>query len=87
MGLEINQVKETIKDFVKNRFFKNIEDKELTYSTPLISGGLIDSILVMQLVLFLEQTYGFEFQAHEVDKDNLDTIDIIAAFVVKKSDA
>ena len=38
----------------------------------------------MQLVVFLEQTYSFEFQANEVDKDNLDTIDIIAAFVIKK---
>lgn len=84
MSADINEIKETVKTFVKMRFLKNAEDKELTYSTPLISGGLIDSILTMQLVVFLEQTYHFEFQAHEVDKDNLDTIDIISAFVVKK---
>ncbi|MBL0330604.1 MAG: acyl carrier protein [Bacteroidetes bacterium] len=84
MSADINEIKETVKTFVKMRFLKNAEDKELTYSTTLISGGLIDSILTMQLVVFLEQTYHFEFQAHEVDKDNLDTIDIISAFVVKK---
>ena len=84
MSLEINEVKEKTKAFVVERFLKNAENKELAYSTPLISGGLIDSILTMQLVVFLEQTFNFEFQAHEVDKDNLDTIDIIAAFVVKK---
>lgn len=84
MSIEINQVKEKVKAFVVERFLKNAENKELTYSTPLISGGLIDSILTMQLVVFLEQTFNFEFQAHEVDRDNLDTIDIIAAFVVKK---
>ncbi|MGZ4034524.1 MAG: acyl carrier protein [Bacteroidia bacterium] len=87
MSAEINQIKETVKKFVKERFLKNSDEKELTYSTPLISGGLIDSILVMQLVVFLEQTYHFEFQAHEVDRDNLDTIDIIADFVVKKVNA
>lgn len=85
MKLDINEVKETVKTFVNKRFLKNAGGKELTYSTPLISGGIIDSILTMQLVVFLEQTYNFEFQAHEVDKDNLDTIDIISAFVVKKS--
>lgn len=84
MSADINEIKETVKTFVKMRFLKNAEDKELTYSTTLISGGLIDSILTMQLVVFLEQTYHFEFQAHEVDKDNLDTIDIISAFVAKK---
>lgn len=87
MSANINEIKETVKAFVNKRFFKNAEGKELNYSTPLITGGIIDSILTMQLVVFLEQTYKFEFQAHEVDKDNLDTIDIIAAFVVKKLNA
>jgi acyl carrier protein len=81
--MDTNEVKETVKAFIRERFLKN-NDKELTNSTPLISGGLIDSILTMQLVVFLEQTYHFEFEAHEVDRDNLDTVDIIAAFVVKK---
>ncbi|HEX8517255.1 MAG TPA: acyl carrier protein [Bacteroidia bacterium] len=84
MSLDINQVKGTVRNFVFERFLRNSEEKELTFSTPLISGGIIDSILTMQLVVFLEETYGFEFQPHEVDKDNLDSIDIIAAFVVKK---
>ena len=87
MTVDTTQIKETVKVFVKERFLKNSNDKELTYSTPLISGGLIDSILTMQLVVFLEQTYKFEFQAHEVDKDNLDSIEIIAAFVSKKLNA
>jgi acyl carrier protein len=81
--MDINQVKETVKAFIEERFLKN-NDTELTYSTPLISGGLIDSILTMQLVVFLEETYHFEFEAHEVDRDNLDTIDVIAAFVARK---
>ena len=84
MSIETNQVKEIVKAFVKERFLKNANDKELTYSTPLISGGLIDSILTMQLVVFLEEQFKFEFQAHEVDVDNLDSIDSIAAFVLKK---
>jgi acyl carrier protein len=87
MKVEIDQVRETVKTFIKERFLKNTDDRELTYSTPLISGGLIDSILTMQLVVFLEECYKFEFQAHEVDKDNLDTINIIADFVVKKLNA
>lgn len=84
MSVEINQVKETVKTYIVERFLKNTNDKQLTNSTPLISGGLIDSILTMQLVVFLEEQFKVEFQAHEVDVDNLDSIDIIAAFVLKK---
>ncbi len=70
MSIDKSEIKETVKAFIKERFLKNSDDKELTYSTLLISGGLIDSILTMQLVVFLEKTFNFEFQAHEVDKDN-----------------
>jgi len=85
MSIPTTEVKEKVRAFIKERFLKNSDDKELTDSTRLISGGLIDSILTMQLVVFLEKTFHFEFQAHEVDKDNLDTIDIIAGFVASKT--
>jgi acyl carrier protein len=53
--------------------------------TPLLSGGLIDSISALELVDFLEKNFGFEFEPHEVDKDNLDSLDRIIAFVTAKS--
>ena len=39
------------------------------------------SLATVQLVAFLEDTYGFEFAAHEVSAANLDTIELIGAFV------
>jgi acyl carrier protein len=38
----------------------------------------------MQLIAFLEKEFHFEFQAHEVDRDNLDSIEIIAQFVLSR---
>ncbi len=80
----LETIRETVKGFIVNRFLKNTDAASLTYETPLITGGLIDSILTMQLVVFLETTYHFEFLAHEVDRDNLDTINIISGFIQKK---
>ncbi len=84
MSESIESIKENLKDFIVKRFLKNVESEILNYDTPLISGGLIDSILTMQLVVFIEETYNFEFSAHEVDRDNLDSINIIANFIQKK---
>ncbi len=84
MAASIESIKENLKDFIIKRFLKSAESENLTYDTPLISGGLIDSILTMQLVVFIEETYNFEFSAHEVDRDNLDSINIIANFIQKK---
>jgi acyl carrier protein len=84
MTTSIESIKERLKDFIIKRFLKNTESESLNFDTPLISGGLIDSILTMQLVVFIEETYNFEFSAHEVDRDNLDSINIIANFIQKK---
>ncbi len=52
--------------------------------TPLLSSGLVDSISALELVEFLEKSFGFEFEAHEVDRDNLDNLSRIVAFVNSK---
>ena len=80
----IQEIKHNVQNFIVESFLKNSDTKDLSESTPLISGGIMDSISTMQLVNFLENKYNFEFQAHEVDRDNLDTIAIIANFVLSK---
>lgn len=83
MKHDTEQIRNDIRTYIAERFLNN-STNDLKDDTPLISGGLIDSISTMQLVTFLEKKYHFEFQAHEVDRDNLDSIEIIANFVASK---
>ena len=85
MKQDIQQIKEKVRGFITDRFLKNAGHNAPLDSTPLISGGIMDSISTMQLVTFLEKEFNFEFQAHEVDRDNLDTIDLISNFVASKT--
>lgn len=77
------KIKEEIKTFIKSSIIQD-ESANLDNTTPLISGGIVDSISTLKLVDFLEQKYGIEFQPHEVDRELLDTIDLITAFVLEK---
>lgn len=52
--------------------------------TKLISTRMIDSIIALRLVSHLEEKFNVEFEAHEVNQDNLETINHIAEFVQKK---
>ena len=79
-----SQIKLIVKDYIVKHFLRNKQVETITDTTPLISGGLIDSISTMQLVSFLEKEFNIEFQPHEVDKDNFDSIEIIADFISKK---
>jgi len=47
---------------------------ELTETTPLISGGILDSIATLKLVMFLEERFSVSFEPHEIDKENLDDL-------------
>ncbi len=60
---------------------------KLEDSTPLITGGLIDSVGMISLVRFLEQTYRIEFRPKEIDAHRLDTIDSIAELIQRKLEA
>ena len=77
-------IKQDIKDFILAEFLPGESPDELTDSTPLISGGVLDSIATLKLVMHVEEVYGVGFEPHEVDKENLDTLDLIARLIRSK---
>ena len=54
--------------------------KELTDDTPLFSSNRLDSLRLLQLVVFIEREAGVRMKASEVRLDNLDTIGRILAY-------
>jgi len=53
-------------------------------TTPLITGGLIDSIGMISLVRFIEGRFGIVFGPREIDAQRLDTLDEIESLVSRK---
>jgi len=56
----------------------------LTDETPLAAYGILDSIAVLELVLFIEGRFGIEFGAQDLDRRRLETIDRIEGLVRDK---
>jgi acyl carrier protein len=79
-----DNIKRDIKQFIMAEFLPGENADELTDTTPLISGGVLDSIATLKLVMHMEQVYGVELEPHEVDKENLDTLDQIAHMLARK---
>jgi len=73
-----------IKNFIIKEFLPGEDPSELTDTTPLITGGVLDSIATLKLVMFIEERYGLTLQAHEVDAEHLDTISQIAQLIRSK---
>ncbi len=73
-----------VKAFILERFLAGESPDSLTPSTELIDSGILDSLATLDLVAFLEQQYGLEFEANEVDTSRLGTLTDIARAVEAK---
>ena len=82
--VETNKIKTAVKAYILEEFLPGEDPDELTETTPLITGGILNSISIVKLVAYLEDGIGVEFQAHEMSVDYLDTISRIAETVKSK---
>jgi acyl carrier protein len=78
---------EPIREFVMREFLPGENPATLTSTTPLISGGIIDSIDAVKLIVFLETEFEIEVEAFDADLDNLDTLEALDRFVSSKRQA
>jgi acyl carrier protein len=79
-----DEIKRQIREFILNEFLPGEDPNELADSTPLITGGILDSIATLKLVMFLEEKFGITLQAHETDAEYLDTVDAVTSLVQAK---
>jgi acyl carrier protein len=80
----MGELKEEIRQFILANFLVGEDPANLKDDTPLLDGGILNSHATLMLVMFLEEKYGIQVEAHETSNDNFDSIDRIASFVQAK---
>ena len=83
----MDDVESTIRDFILSEFLPGEDPSELTAQTPLITGGILDSISTLKLVVFLEEKFGITVEAHEAGVEHLDSVQQIVQLVAEKKAA
>ena len=71
---------ETIAALIKDRFLTPVSP-ELSEDTPLFSEGLIDSFGVLELITYLEDTFGVEIDTVKHEIREFDSISKIIALI------
>lgn len=60
------------------------EDDGFDNGQSLLAAGIVDSTGIMELVMFLEETYGIKASDEDFVPENLDTVDNMVKFVERK---
>jgi len=78
----------TMKKIIRHYIMENLlftEDESILQdSSSFLDGGIIDSTGVMEIILFIEETFGIKVSDDEMLPANLDSVDNLAAFVQRK---
>jgi methoxymalonate biosynthesis acyl carrier protein len=74
-------VKETLRHFVT----RSINFPDLADDDDLFESGLVNSLFAIQLMTFIEKTFGVEVDADDLDIKNFRSLDAATSFVLKKS--
>lgn len=77
----MEDVKRMIREYVVKEYLEEGDDRQVTDTTPLISGGIVDSFSMVSLKRFLEKKYGIRIPDAEATPDAFDTVDRIAGLV------
>ncbi len=77
-------ISEPVRQFILQEFLPGEKPEALKLDTPLVTGGILDSIATLKLVSFLEERFDIRLAAHEAGVDHMDTIASITALVASK---
>jgi acyl carrier protein len=75
--------KEQVRAFITSNFYV-ADPSSLGDGTSLLDSGIVDSTGMLEVIYFIEETFGIKVDYTEMVPDNLDSIERIANFVARK---
>lgn len=70
--------------FLINEIAVNLDKKSLTPDEDLLEKGIIDSLGIMKLILFMEETFRIAVTDDEIVPENFQTLNNMVKFVEQK---
>ena len=78
---ENGSVKESLRRFIQH----SVQLPQLADDDDLFATGIVNSLFAVQLVTFIEKTFGLEVDAEDLEIRNFRSLNAATAFVQKKT--
>ncbi len=76
-------IREQIRDYITQNFLFNSAPTQLDDSASLLEQGIVDTTGVLELVLFVEETYAFNVAQNDLLPENFDSVDNLVNYVAR----
>jgi acyl carrier protein len=83
-GVSSMTVKDQIRQYIAENFLFSDDGYELSESASFLEEGIVDSTGVLELVMFVEETFGIVVEDEEIVPENFDSVAQLAGYVQRK---
>ena len=73
-----------IRSFILENFLYTSDESKLGDSDSFLEHGIVDSTGILELLMFVEEAFGFEVEDEEVLPDNFDSVERLTRYVEQK---
>lgn len=79
-----SEIKTHLREFIVSNFLFGTEGLQFNDDDSFLEKGIIDSTGILELIEYLEETYGISIEDEELVPENLDSMDRVEAFIGRK---
>ena len=77
----MDEITKAVRDYIIREYLEEGDDREVIETTPLISGGIVDSFSMVSLLRFLEKKYSIHIPDDAATPEAFDSLERIVALV------
>lgn len=82
----MSSVEDLVRDYIVQNILFSSNGYPYQDDTSFLENGIIDSMNVLELVMFVEQKFGVKVEDAEIVPDNFDSIIKLSAFIRRKQE-
>jgi acyl carrier protein len=79
-----NEIRAKVRAMILDSFLKGAEPSALADDVSLERAHIVDSVKTLELILFIEENFGFSVDNDDAVPENFDTVNAIVGYVVRK---
>lgn len=77
----MSDLKDVVLEYVQEEYLDEEDEMDVTFDTPLISGGIVDSFSMVSLKRFLETNYNIQIPDAKATPEAFDSVNKIVVLM------
>lgn len=79
------EIRDKVRGFILESYMAGLDPSSLKDDQSLERSHIVDSARVLELILFIEETFGFEVTNDDATPENFDSVDAIVKYIASKA--